>query len=156
MTLGTALVALLAAGPAMAFELEMAKAMAAACEAKAAQEGWKMNIAVVDVGADLVYFQRMDGAYLGSVEIAQRKAESSARLPFPTRVLAEISFGKDGEPGMVPGLALIEGLAAFPGGLPITTADGTLLGAIGVSGATGDQDEECAQAGLDAVTDQLQ
>lgn len=154
--LGTALVALLSGGPALAFELATAKTMADACEAKAGEEGWKMNIAVVDAGADLVLFRRMDDAYLGSVEIAQRKAESSARLPFPTRTLAEIAFGKDGEPGPVPGLALIEGLAAFPGGLPIKSADGTLLGAIGVSGATGDQDEQCAQAALDAVADQLQ
>ena len=143
------------AAPAYAVDLETAKKMAEACEAKAVQEGWKMNVAVVDAGADLVLFQRMDGAFLGSVTIAQMKAQSSAMFPFPTRGLGEIAFGKDGEPGGTPGLAFVPGLAAFPGGLPVKTADGAHIGAIGVSGGTGDQDEACAQAALDAVADQL-
>ncbi len=155
LVLTTALLGLLAAGPAAAVELAIAKQMAEACEAKAGQEGWKMNIAVVDDGADLVLFRRMDGAFLGSVDIAQMKAETSARLPFPTRALGEIAFGKEGQPGTTPGIAMVPGIAAFPGGLPIKAADGSLLGAIGVSGGTGDQDELCAQAGLDAVVDQL-
>jgi glc operon protein GlcG len=145
----------IAAGAADAVELAMAKQMADACEAKAAQEGWKMNIAVVDDGADLVLFRRMDGAFLGSVEIAQMKAETSAKFPMPSRALGEIAFGKDGEPGRAPGLAFVPGLAAFPGGLPVKTGEGAHLGAIGVSGGTGDQDEACAQAALDAVADQL-
>ena len=150
-----ALATLVAAAPAYAVELATAKQMADACEARATQEGWKMNIAVVDGGADLVLFRRMDGAFLGSVEIAQMKAQSSAMFPFPTRGLGEIAFGKDGEPGRTPGLAFVPGLAAFPGGLPVMTADGAHLGAIGVSGGTGDEDEACAQAALDAVADQL-
>ena len=64
--------------------LELAKRMADACEAKAKQEGWNLNIAVVDAGADLVLFRRMPNAYLGSIDIALDKARSSARLPFPT------------------------------------------------------------------------
>src|SRR5687768_1040655 len=131
LVLMTALLGLATAAPVGAFELAMAKQMADACEAKAGQEGWKMNIAVVDAGADLVLFRRMDGAFLGSIDIAQMKAESSAKLPFPTRVLGEIAFGKEGEPGRTPGIAMVPGLAAFPGGLPIKRADGTLLGAIG-------------------------
>jgi uncharacterized protein GlcG (DUF336 family) len=150
-----ALGAIVFAAPVFAVDLETAKKMADACEAKAVQEGWKMNVAVVDAGADLVLFQRMDGAFLGSVTIAQMKAESSAMFPFPTRGLGEIAFGKDGEPGGTPGLAFVPGLAAFPGGLPVKTADGAHIGAIGVSGGTGDQDEACAQAALDAVADQL-
>lgn len=150
-----ALAAFCLAAPTHAVELELAKSMASACEAKATEEGWKMNIAVVDAGADLVLFERMDGAFLGSVEIAQMKARSSAMFPFPTRGLGEIAFGKDGEPGRTPGLAFVPGLAAFPGGLPIKTADGAHIGAIGVSGGTGDQDEECAQAALDAVAAKL-
>jgi uncharacterized protein GlcG (DUF336 family) len=150
-----ALATLVAAGSAHAVDLQTAKKMADACEAKAAEEGWKMNVAVVDGGADLVLFRRMDGAFLGSVEIAQMKAQSSAMFPFPTRGLGEIAFGKDGEPGRTPGLAFVPGLAAFPGGLPVMTADGAHLGAIGVSGGTGDEDEACAQAALDAVADQL-
>jgi glc operon protein GlcG len=149
------LATLIAAGSTDAVDLALAKKMADGCEAKAMQEGWKMNVAVVDQGADLVLFRRMDGAFLGSVEIAQMKARSSAMFPFPTRGLGEIAFGKDGEPGRTPGLAFVPGLAAFPGGLPIKTPDGAHIGAIGVSGGTGDQDEACAQAGLDAVADQL-
>ena len=153
--LAGALATLVAAGSAHAVDLATAKKMADACEAKAAEEGWKMNVAVVDGGADLVLFRRMDGAFLGSVEIAQMKARTSAMFPFPTRGLGEIAFGKDGEPGRTPGLAFVPGLAAFPGGLPVKTADGAHLGAIGVSGGTGDEDEACAQAALDAVADQL-
>jgi glc operon protein GlcG len=153
--LTAALGTLIGASAADAVELAMAKQMADACEAKAAQEGWKMNIAVVDDGADLVLFRRMDGAFLGSVQIAQMKAETSAKFPMPSRALGEIAFGKDGEPGRAPGLAFVPGLAAFPGGLPVKTGEGAHLGAIGVSGGTGDQDEACAQAGLDAVADQL-
>jgi glc operon protein GlcG len=153
--LTAALGTLIGAGAADAVELAMAKQMADACEAKAAQEGWKMNIAVVDDGADLVLFRRMDGAFLGSVQIAQMKAETSAKFPMPSRALGEIAFGKDGEPGRAPGLAFVPGLAAFPGGLPVKSGEGAHLGAIGVSGGTGDQDEACAQAALDAVADQL-
>ena len=149
------LATLLAAGSAHAAELAIATKMADACEAKATQEGWKMNIAVVDAGADLVLFRRMDGAFLGSIDIAQMKARTSAMFPFPSRGLGEIAFGKDGEPGRTPGIAFVPGVAAFPGGLPIKTAAGAHLGGIGVSGGTGDQDEACAQAGLDAVADQL-
>jgi glc operon protein GlcG len=149
------LATLIAAGSAQAVDLATAEKMADACAAKATQEGWKMNIAVVDGGADLVLFERMDGAFLGSVDIAQMKAETSAKFPMPSRALGEIAFGKDGEPGRAPGIAFVPGLAAFPGGLPIKTADGAHIGAIGVSGGTGDQDEQCAQAGLDAVADQL-
>jgi len=134
--------------------LEMAKRMADACEAKAKQEGWNLNIAIVDAGADLVLFRRMPNAFLGSIDIAQGKARSSARMPFPTRQLANIVYGEDGKGGRTPGLAHVDGLMAFPGGLPIKSG-GTLVGAIGISGATGDQDEECAQVALDAVAEDL-
>jgi uncharacterized protein GlcG (DUF336 family) len=83
------------------------------------------------------------------------KANTSAGLPFPSRLVGELAFGKDGQPGRVPGIADIPGVAAFPGGLPIVTSDGQHIGGIGVSGATGDQDEECAAAGLAAVKDML-
>jgi glc operon protein GlcG len=139
-----------------ALTLDMAKKMAAACEAKAKQEGWKMNIAVVDDGANLLFFQHMDGSYKGSIYIAQHKAMTSANFPFPTRFLAEIAFGKDGKPGMVPGIADVPGVITFAGGLPIMTAAKVQIGGIGVSGATSDQDEQCAQAGLDAVKSELQ
>ena len=153
--------AVLAGSAAMALEtkptlsLALAKKMAAGCEAKAAQEKWAMNIAVVDDGANLVFFQHMDGAFKGSIYISQHKAMTSANFPFPTRQLGEIAFGKDGKPGMVPGIADVPGIIAFAGGLPIKTADKVQIGGIGVSGGTADQDEECAKAGLDAVADDL-
>ncbi|MDP6954125.1 MAG: heme-binding protein, partial [Alphaproteobacteria bacterium] len=62
---------------------------------------------------------------------------------------------KDGEPGRVPGLVEIPGVAAFAGGLPIMTAAGQQIGGIGISGATSDEDEACAQAGIDAIADML-
>ena len=135
--------------------LDLAKKMAAACEAKAKQENWKMNIAVVNDGANLVYFEHMDGAFLGSIYISQHKAMTSANFPFPTRTFGELAFGKDGKPGMVPGIADVPGIITFAGGLPIMTGNKVQIGGIGVSGGTSDQDEECARAGLNAVADDL-
>jgi glc operon protein GlcG len=135
--------------------LDLAKKMAAACEAKAKDMGWKMNVAIVDVGANEVFFERMDGAYLGSGDIARRKAETSAHFPFPTRGIEQLAYGKDLKGGTVPGLALVPGIIAFAGGLPVMTDDKMQIGAIGVSGGTADQDETCAQAGIDAVKDAL-
>jgi len=138
-----------------ALTLDVAKKMVAGCEAKAKQEGWKMNIAIADDGANLVMFERMDGAFLGSVYISQRKAMTSANFPASTRFFQELAFGKEGKPGSVPGIADVPGVITFAGGLPIMTANKAQLGGIGVSGGTADQDEQCAQAGLDAVKDDL-
>jgi uncharacterized protein GlcG (DUF336 family) len=138
-----------------AINLDIAKKMIAACEAKAKQEGWKMNIAVVDDGANLVAFERMDGAYLGSIQVAQYKATTSANFPFSTRSFGELAFGKEGKPGIVPGIANFPGIVTFAGGLPIMTASNAQIGGIGVSGGTSDQDEQCAQAGIDAVKSEL-
>ena len=137
--------------------LDLAKKIADGCEAHyAKQTDWRpLNIAIVDDGGNLKVFRRMDNSFLMSIDIALLKANTAAGLPFPTRVVGELAFGKDGQPGRVPGIADIPGVAAFPGGLPIMTSDGQHIGAIGVSGATGDQDEECAQAGIDAVKDML-
>jgi uncharacterized protein GlcG (DUF336 family) len=135
--------------------LERAKEVLAAAEAEAKKRNWKMNIAVVDDGANLVFFERMDGAYKGSAYIAQHKAMTSANFPVPTRVLGEVAFGKEGKPGMVPGIADVPGIITFAGGLPIMTASKVHIGGIGASGGTADQDEACAKAGLDAVADEL-
>jgi len=112
-----------------------------------------MNIAVVDDGANLIMFERMDGAYLGSVYISQHKAMTSANFPFATRFFQELAFGKEGRPGMVPGIADVPGIISFAGGLPIMTANKVQIGGIGVS--TSDQDEQCAQAALDAAKEEL-
>lgn len=137
--------------------LEMAVRMADACEARQRRAGdWRpVNIAIVDRGADLVLFRRQDDAFLGSIDIALGKARTAARLPFPTRTVVEIAYGKDGEPGRAPGIVHTPGIMPLTGGLPVRNAAGQLLGAIGVSGATGDQDEECAQAGIDAIAGML-
>jgi len=147
-------VLLAAAGSAIAIEqrpfltLDVAKKMAAACEAKAKQEGWKMNIAIVDNGGSLKYFLRQDDSFLKSIEIAQMKAGTSAGFPFSTKQIGEIAT-------KIPGIAFVPGIATFEGGLPILTADGKHVGAIGVSGASAEQDGVCAQAALDAVKNDL-
>jgi glc operon protein GlcG len=128
--------------------LETAKKMAAACEAKAKAEGWKMNIAIVDAGGNMKYFLRQDDAFLGSVKIAQLKANTSSSFPFSTKQIGEIAKN-------VPGIAFVPGIVTFEGGLPIKTGGGEPIGAIGVSGGTAEQDGICAQAGLDAVAGDL-
>jgi glc operon protein GlcG len=80
---------------------------------------------------------------------------TSANFPIPTRTLGEIAFGKEGKPGMVPGIADVPGIITFAGGLPIMTASKVHIGGIGASGGTSDQDEACVKAGLDAVADDL-
>jgi uncharacterized protein GlcG (DUF336 family) len=129
--------------------LDLAKKMAAACEARAMQEGWKMNIAIMDAGGNLVYFQRMDNAFLKSIEIAMLKAGTSAGFPFSTKMVEEIAATR------VPGIAHVPGIAAFEGGLPVMTAGGVHIGSIGVSGAAASDDGKCAQAGIDAIADDL-
>jgi glc operon protein GlcG len=113
------------------------------------------NIAIVNDGTKLVYFEHMDGAFLGSIDISQQKAITSAQFPFPTRVMGELAFGKDGKPGDLPGIANVPGVIAFAGGLPIMTGSEAQIGAIGVSGGSADEDEECAKAALEAVANDL-
>jgi len=137
-------------------DLALAKKLADACEAKKATTDWRpLNIAIVDAGADLILFRRQDGAFLGSVDIAINKAVSAVMIPYPTRVIGDLAYGKDGNPGRVPGISTVDFLVPFAGGLPIRTESGHLIGAIGISGASSDQDEECAQAAIDAAQDYL-
>ncbi len=123
------------------------QALEAALE-KAAKMNLKMNIAVVDSGANLTAFCRMDGAWLGSVDIAIKKAKTARFFDMPTGELGKLS-----QPGK--SLYQIEvsngGLITFPGGLPIKDASGTVIGAIGASGSTVDDDEKVAEAGVKAL-----
>lgn len=129
--------------------LRVAQAMAEACLDRAAQEGWKMHVAVVDSGGNLKYYARMDDAQLISHDIALMKARTSAGLPVSTSELAQ---GVYGDPARSPSpLAFVPGVVLFAGGLPIITSESQHVGGIGVSGSTGENDEICAQAGLDAV-----
>lgn len=124
------------------------KKMADACEQFARGKGWNIIVAIVDAGGVLKQFTRMDDSFMISVEISQFKAHTSAGVPVSSRKFGEIAKAN-------PGLELVPNTATFAGGLPIITASGAHIGRIGVSGATGDQDEECAQVALDAVKDLL-
>jgi glc operon protein GlcG len=125
-----------------------AKKMADACEQYARGKGWKIIVAIVDAGGVLKQFSRMDDSFMISVEVSQMKAHTSAGVPVSSRKFGEIAKAN-------PGLELVPNTATFAGGLPIITASGAHIGGIGVSGASGDQDEECAQVALDAVKDVL-
>lgn len=108
----------------------------------------KMDIAVVDAGCNLKAFARMDGAWQGSIDIAIRKARTARFFDMPTGEIGKLSQPEGP-------LYNIEhsngGLITFPGGVPIKTADGTIIGAVGVSGSTVENDHEVAQAGSDAL-----
>jgi len=124
--------------------LEAARKIAAAAEAEARKNNWNVVIAVVDEGGYLVYLERMDGVQLASIEIAQRKARSAALFRRPTKAFEDQLVG-----GRQAILAL-PGAMPFEGGLPIVV-DGEVIGAIGVSGVTSQQDGQIAKAGVDAL-----
>ncbi|UFH54215.1 heme-binding protein [Spirosoma sp. KNUC1025] len=132
----------------MGISLEQAETAIKAAKEKAVEINTLMNIAVVDAGANLIAFVHMDGAWLGSIDISQRKARTARYFDMPTGELGKLS-----QPGG--SLYNIEhsngGLITFPGGLPIKNADGEIIGAIGVSGSTVDNDHTVAQAGVDAI-----
>jgi uncharacterized protein GlcG (DUF336 family) len=137
---------------------DAAERMIAACFAAQAAAGYaKVNVVVVDDGGRLISAARQDGACKACTDIAESKAITSSLYAAPTRVMADLSFGvkRDGVDAGLPGAAFVPGLVAFAGGLPVRTAAGEILGGIGVSGASEDQDESCAQAGLDAIAADL-
>ena len=108
----------------------------------------KMNIAVVDAGANLVAFARMDGAWLGSLDISIKKAKTARFFDMNTGVIGELS--QPGKP-----LFNIEhsnnGLITFPRGVPIKNSQGEIIGAIGVSGSSVENDHTVAEAGSLAI-----
>lgn len=129
-----------------------ARKMIDGCLASAEAEGWLMHIAVLDNHGNLKAYHRMDDAQLLSQDVALGKARSSAVSPRSTQQWGEMAFG-GGAPGAA---AFVPGIIYFEGGLPIMTAGGYHVGGIGVSGDTGANDAICAQAGIDAATDDLQ
>ena len=136
--------------------LAMAKSIAQACETYQQEKAFNpIIIAIYDDGGNLKFFSRQENAFLGSITIAHMKATTSSSFPISSRLMGELAYGKDGQPPMIPGAAEIPGHAAFPGGLPIVTKAGNHIGSVGVSGATADEDEQCAQAGLDSIADLL-
>ncbi len=129
--------------------LKEANAAVDAALKKSNEMGVKMDIAVVDAGANLKAFARMDGAWLGSIDIAQKKARTARWFDMPTGNIGGLS-----QPGGP--LYNIEhsnnGLITVPGGLPLTSSGGEIIGAIGVSGSTVDDDHAVASAGAAVVS----
>lgn len=126
---------------------EAASTAAQAAVRYAESKGWKINVAVVDRGGNLVSFLRMPGAFIHSIDIAIDKAYTSASFGFPTKAWMG-AIGHDD--GMKFGFSAQPRLIVFGGGLPIRVGD-DWIGGIGVSGASEVQDEECAQTGISAL-----
>ena len=124
--------------------LDQALVAIAAARSKAVKQGTLMNIAIVDAGANLKAFVRMDDAFLGSIDICIKKAKTARWFNMPTGTLGELA--QPGQP-----LYHIEfsndGLITFPGGLPLKNAEGAIIGAIGVSGSSVEDDNAVAEAG---------
>lgn len=126
--------------------LELAKRAAEAALDEARRNHWVMAAAIVDPAGSLVYFEKMDGTQNGSVVVSQAKARSAALFKRPTKVFQDtLTAGGDGL--RVLGL---EGVVPVEGGLPLV-CDGRIVGAIGVSGGTSQQDGVCALAAAEAV-----
>jgi uncharacterized protein GlcG (DUF336 family) len=128
--------------------LDQARDIINAAIDKSRQMNLKMDIAVVDAGGNLKGFVRMDGAWIGSIDISIRKAKTARFFDMPTGEIGKLS-----QPGGP--LYNIEhsngGLITFPGGIPIKSSDGTVIGAIGVSGSTVENDHTVAEAGIAVV-----
>lgn len=128
---------------------EQATAVVEASLRKARELDLLMNVAVVDVGGNLKTFTRMDGAWLGSIDIAIKKARTARYFDMesgdlgpmaqPGQPLYHIEFSNDG-------------LITFPGGIPLKDGDGTVVGAVGASGSTPDNDRTVAFAAADAFS----
>ncbi len=127
---------------------EQARAIVTAAADRAEAIDTKMDIAVVDAGGNLKAFLRMDGAWLGSIDIAMRKARTARYFDMPTGEIGKLS-----QPGGP--LYGIEhsndGLITFPGGVPLHGPDGAVIGAVGVSGVKAGEDAQIARAGVAAV-----
>ncbi|MFD0766006.1 heme-binding protein [Mucilaginibacter lutimaris] len=132
----------------MSVTLEQAEQLSKAAKEKANAIGVPMNIAIVDEGANLVAFHRMDNAWLGSIDIAIKKAKTARFFDMNSGEIGKLS-----QPGGP--LYNIEhsngGLISFPGGVVLKDGDGKIVGAIGVSGGSVDQDHEVASAGAEAL-----
>lgn len=138
------------AGNAIGISLEEARKIIHAGQEKALELGVPMNIAVVDAGANLVAFERTDGAWLGSVDIAMKKAFTSRAFNIETKALGENSQSGDqffGIHASNDGKVMI-----FAGGVPLKRA-GEVVGAVGVSGSSGEQDQAVATAAAKGYTE---
>src|SRR4029450_1166770 len=123
--------------------LKTAKMMAEAAEKKAVAMNIKVHIAIVDDGGNLKYFLRQDGAPLVAEKISQMKAFTAVAMEKTTAEVGEVSKAETA------GIELVPNLIKFGGGIPIRNSKGQILGGIGVSGASKEDDATCAQAGVD-------
>jgi uncharacterized protein GlcG (DUF336 family) len=129
--------------------LEAAERILAAATKKAAELGTRMDIAVVDAGGNLKAFVRMDGAWLGSIDISIRKARTARWFDMNTGEIGKLSqpggplYGIEHSNG---------GLITFPGGVPLKDGKGNVVGAVGVSGSTVENDHAVAVAGAEALS----
>lgn len=121
--------------------VDQAKKIAAGVIGECTSNKWNVAVAVVDTGGHLVYFERMENTQTASMDIAIMKARAAATYRRPTRAFLD-AINKSG-----PATMTLPGVVASPGGVPIMVG-GKVTGAVGVSGVTGDQDEQCAKAGL--------
>lgn len=124
--------------------LEAAKAMMAAAEAEAQKNGWNVAITIVDASGTLIMFQKLDNTQPGSIGVSQGKARAAALFKRPSRLLEDLITG-----GKTAFLS-VEGIVPLQGGVPVT-ADGYVIGAVGVSGGTAAQDEQVANAAIAAL-----
>ncbi|MGO9933011.1 MAG: GlcG/HbpS family heme-binding protein [Steroidobacteraceae bacterium] len=125
--------------------LDQAQSAIAAAIAEAKKHHWKLNVAVVDSGANLVAFQRMDGAQLASIAVAEHKARTAASFRRETRAFEDAIQLRQNYY-----ILTIDGVVASRGGIPLIEG-GKLIGAIGCSGGTGSQDEVVCKAGAATV-----
>ena len=126
--------------------LENAKKAAAAALAEARKNNWIMAVAITDIAGDLVYFEKMDAAQTGGINVAIGKARSAALFKRPTKAFQDVlAAGGDGLR-----VLRLEGAVPVEGGIPLVR-DGKIVGAIGLSGASAPQDGQCAKAGAEAV-----
>jgi uncharacterized protein GlcG (DUF336 family) len=126
--------------------LEQAKKAVAAAEEEAKKNGWGMNIAAVGPSGDLIHFSRMDNAQFASIKISQHKARTAATFRRPTKAFQD---GLAANPANVYLLSL-DDVIASEGGIPVV-AGGKIIGALGCSGGTGQQDGQVCQAGVNAL-----
>jgi len=124
--------------------IDQAKKIAAAVVAECSSNKWNVAVAVVDTAGNLVYFERIENTQFASADIAIKKANVAARFRRSTRAFVD-AIAKGG-----PSVMTLPGMIASLGGLPIVSG-GKVIGGVGVSGVTGDQDEQCAKAGLGAL-----
>lgn len=123
-----------------------ARKVAEVAAAEARKNNWNMAIAIVDPAGELVFFEKLDGTQAASVNIAMDKARSSARFKRPTKALADVLA--TGGAGLR--MLALDGAGPVEGGVPLVM-DGKIVGAIGVSGGTSQQDGQVAVAGAAAV-----